>query len=251
MSPWGRLAAAGLLLLVPAAAGCGSDGADGSRELTVLAAASLTETFTALAAEFESDHPDVEVRLAFDSSATLAEQAVGGAPADVLATADTRTMDRAGQAQAAEPQVFATNEMVLVVPADNPAGVTGFADVADGGTTYVVCVETAPCGAVWAEIASDRGVRAEPASLEVDVKSVLAKVTSGEADAGLVYATDAVAAGAQVRSFPVPGSQDHVTEYPVAPLLQSDDLALAEEFVDLVLSERGRDVLDAAGFGAP
>jgi molybdate transport system substrate-binding protein len=94
-------------------------------------------------------------------------------------------------------------------------------------------------------------VTAEPASLEVDVKSVLAKVTSDEADAGFIYTTDAVAAGDAVEAFDVPGSEDVVTDYPIAPLTQASDADLAQEFVDLVLSATGQDVLAEAGFGAP
>ncbi|WP_134739694.1 molybdate ABC transporter substrate-binding protein [Nocardioides sp. 503] len=241
-----------LALLLPLAA-CGDDdeGGDGGTTITVLAAASLTETFTALADEFEADHDGVTVRLAFDSSATLAEQAVGGAPADVLATADTKTMTSATDVLAADPEVFATNTMVLVTPADNPAGVTSYDDLAAGDVTYVVCVETAPCGKVAAALRTSTGLDAEPASLEVDVKAVLAKVVSGEADAGLVYASDAVAAGADVRTFEIPGADAQVTTYPIAPLEQSQDADLAQEFVDLVLSDAGQQVLEDAGFGAP
>jgi molybdate transport system substrate-binding protein len=239
-----------LALLLPLAA-CGGDDGDTGTTITVLAAASLTETFTDLAADFESAHDGVSVKLAFDSSATLAEQAVGGAPADVLATADTTTMDSAADALAADPEVFATNTMVLVTPADNPAAITSYDDLASGDVTYVVCVDTAPCGKVAATLLDSTGLTSEPASLEVDVRAVLAKVTSGEADAGLVYATDAVAAGGDVRTFEVPGAADAVTTYPIAPLDQSHDADLAQEFVDLVLSDAGRQVLQDAGFGSP
>jgi molybdate transport system substrate-binding protein len=236
-------------LLLPLAA-CGSEDDDATK-ITVLAAASLTESFTTLAEEFEQQHDEVEVELAFDSSATLAEQALGGAPADVLATADTTTMDGAADALADDPQVFATNTMVLVTPVDNPAGISSFTDLASGDVTYVVCVDTAPCGKVAATLLDDAGLTAEPASLEVDVKSVLARVVSGEADAGLVYATDATAAGEEVRTFEVPGADGQVTSYPIAALDQAADLDLAREFVELVLSSEGGAVLADAGFGTP
>ncbi len=268
----------GAALLLAALTGCagaspgdaddpGGPGSDpgpaaGDTQLTVLAAASLTETFTALASRYEEQHPGVDVRLAFDSSATLATQVLQGAPADVLATADTTTMDSAADALASTPQVVASNTMVLVTPADNPAGLTGFADIADGAdgggggggadgdVTWVACVETAPCGRVWAELADLNDVTSRPASLEVDVKSVLAKVTSGEADAGVVYATDAVAAGDRVRTFPVPGSADVVTRYPVAAVA-GGETDLAASFIALVTSAEGRRVLADAGFGPP
>jgi molybdate transport system substrate-binding protein len=246
-----RLALLAAMSLVVPLAGCGGGGDDGTT-ITVLAAASLTGTFTELADDFEQDHDGVQVKLAFDSSATLAQQALDGAPADVLATADTTTMDSASDALEGDPELFATNTMVLVTPADNPAGITGFEDVvSDADLTYVACVDTAPCGKVAAALLEDNDATTHPASLEVDVKAVLAKVTSGEADAGLVYATDAVAAGDTVRTFSVPHADEEVTSYPIAMLRQSGDPAVAQEFVDLVLSDRGQRLLSDAGFGPP
>ncbi|WP_309646770.1 molybdate ABC transporter substrate-binding protein [Nocardioides sp.] len=245
-----------LALLLPLAA-CGSDdggdggSAGGDTTITVLAAASLTDTFTALAEDFEAEHEGVSVKLAFDSSATLAEQAVGGAPADVLATADTATMDDASEALAADPQLFATNTMVLALPADNPAGITSYDDLGSGEVTYIVCVDTAPCGKVAAALIESTGLTAEPSSLEVDVKAVLSKVITDEADAGFVYATDAVAAGDAVTTVEIPGAAEQVTSYPIAPLVQSGESGLAQEFVDLVLSEAGQQTLANAGFGPP
>ena len=231
--------------------GC-DDGSD-QRTLEVLAAASLTETFTELAERYEEDNPDVTVRLVFDSSATLAEQVDQGAPADVLATADERTMPvlvDAGHTED-EPTLFASNRMVLVTPAGNPAGITSVADLDDPQVTYVVCVPAAPCGAVARTVLDASGVTAAAASEEVDVKAVLAKVTLDEADAGLVYATDALAAGDRVATVRIPAAEDAVTRYPVAALTEADDPDLAEEWVDLVLSEEGQRVLREAGFGSP
>jgi molybdate transport system substrate-binding protein len=240
------------LVLPLSACGSGDDSQAGSdKTITVLAAASLTETFTDLASQFEKDHPGVDVKLAFDSSATLAQQAVDGAPADVLATADTATMDSAKSAQAQAAQDFATNTMVLVTPKDNPAGIKTFADIDRSGVAYVACVDTAPCGKVAAALMSDNKVTSRPASLEVDVKSVLAKVTSDEADAGFVYTTDAVAAGDQVDTVEIPHAADEITTYPIAPLTQSENPDLAQQFVDLVLSDQGQQVLRDAGFGKP
>lgn len=239
----------------PSGRATGGDGSgDGSGDgatITVLAASSLTGTFTDLADRFEADHPGTRVKLAFDSSATLAQQALDGAPADVLATADTDTMADAAGALAADPQVFASNTMVLVTPRENPASIASFADLDRDDVDYVACVDTAPCGKVAAALIEDDGLRAEPASLEVDVKAVLAKVASDEADAGLVYRTDAVAAGDDVRSIEVPHARDEPTTYPIAPLRQSAQPSLARQFVALVLSGRGQRVLADAGFAAP
>lgn len=252
-------AATAALLLALTSAGCSSSGdandqgepgeAGAEQRLTVLAAASLTETFTELARELEAEQPGVEVTLAFDSSATLAQQALEGAPADLLATADTRTIDSAAEALAAAPEVFATNTLVLVVPAGNPAGIESVEDLA--GATYVACVETAPCGASWAALAGQQGIEAEPASLEVDVKAVLARVVADEVDAGVVYASDAVAAGDAVETLDLPGADEQVTSYALGLLEQSSAPALAQDFADLVLGETGRRVLTDAGFGVP
>ncbi len=248
--PLVALAAAALALAGLTA--CGS-GDDDPQVLTVLAAASLTETFTALADEFEAQNDGVEVKVAFDSSATLAGQAVEGAPADLLATADADTMQDAVDGGAVEgtPSTFATNVMTLVVPADNPAGITSFADLQEPGVDFVACVETAPCGRTGAALLAAGGIDHPPASLETDVKAVLQKVTSGEADAGLVYVTDAAAAGDQVASVEIPDAADEQLTYPIAILTQAADADLAQRFVDLVLSDKGRGMLEDAGFGAP
>lgn len=249
-----RPVAIALAALLPLSA-CSADdatGADGDTTLTVLAAASLTGTFTTLADRFEADHPGVSVALAFDSSATLAQQAVDGAPGDVLATADEATMQTAvdGGAVADGPEVFATNVAVLVTPPGNPAGITGFADLDDDAVTYVTCVDTAPCGKIAATLLEEAGITHEPASLEVDVRAVLAKVTGDEADAGLVYATDAASRPEAVTALEIPGAGEHPAVYPIATLDQSEHADLAAEFMDLVLSDAGRRVLGDAGFGA-
>ncbi len=246
----------GVALLPLALAACSGDGGgdtgdgrDTDTTLTVLAASSLTGVFEDLAEIFEEDNPGVEVAFAFDSSATLALQVTEGAPADVLATADLDTMQTVlDNGDAAESSVFATNQMVLVTPADNPGGVESFDDLGDDSVTYVICVDTAPCGKVAAGLLEDGGITTAPASFEVDVKAVLAKVVADEADAGLVYATDALAAGDDVRILEVPGAEDVPNSYPIAVVEQSEDADLARAWVDLVLSEAGRQILEEAGF---
>jgi molybdate transport system substrate-binding protein len=239
-----------LLLLGSLLSACGGGGG-GDTTITVLAASSLTGTFTELGKEFESDHPGVTVKFAFDSSATLAQQATQGAPADVLATADQTTMASAKSAQASTPKTFATNVMVLATPADNPAGIQQFSDLDQASVKYVMCVTTAPCGMVGLALLKQDHITAKPVSQEVDVKSVLAKLTEGEADAGIVYTTDATAAGDQVRSIPIPGSKKQITTYPIVALSQSKHADLAQQFVDLVTGSAGQQVLQKAGFGAP
>lgn len=158
-------------------------------------------------------------------------------------------MDSATDALSSDPTTFATNEIVMVTPADNPAGLNDFAGIAD--STFVICVETAPCGKLGAALLADNDITAKPASLEVDVKSVLAKVVDDEADAGLVYRSDAVAEGEKVKEFPVPGSDQELTSYYLAPLQQSKDADLAQDWIDLVTGEDGQQVLGDAGFGSP
>ena len=242
-------------LLVPLA-GCGDDddgnggdGGGGSSELTVLGAASLTDVFEALGATFEADN-DAEVTFSFGSSTDLAEQVADGAPGDVLATADETSMTVAEDAGVTgDVETFATNVLVIVTPPDNPAGIESLDDLADA--TWVRCADEVPCGRVALGVLEDNGVTAEPASLEEDVRATLDKVVSGEADAGLVYATDAVAAGDGVNTIEIPGAESQLTSYFMTTLEQSEDSDLAQEWVDLVLSDEGRQALEEAGFGSP
>jgi molybdate transport system substrate-binding protein len=216
--------------------------------LTVFAAASLTGAFGDLADRFEQEHPDVEVVTSFDSSATLAAQVVAGAPADVVATADAVTMGILEEEDLLDepPVVFARNEMALVVPAGNPAGIDDLTDLEEAD--YVVCAETAPCGSLAARLLADAGVERAPRSLEVDVKAVLTKVSLGEADAGLVYVTDVLAAGGDVEEVPLPEAATGTTEDLIGVVADSREPELAEEFLALVLSAEGQGVLEDAGF---
>jgi molybdate transport system substrate-binding protein len=242
-----RLAPLGLLLLVPLTA-CGGGDPD-EQTLTVLAAASLTETFTELAEDFEEEHPGVDVVLVFGSSSTLAEQAADGAPGDVLATADSRAMEIAvdGGVTSREPETFALNELVIVTPPGNPADVTGLGSLALPGVDWARCVSSAPCGALADSALDRRASGAEPVTEEVDVKAVLARVVAGEVDAGLVYRTDALAAGDDVETVEAEAAAPS-TSYEIATL---DGPPAAVEFVELVLSEEGQAVLGDAGFQQP
>jgi len=246
-----------VVLLAGLLAGCASSGGSGSGgtggTLTVLAASSLTEAFGKLGHTFEQQHPGVHVRFSFDSSATLAEQVAQGAPADVLATADTRTMHTvvAAHANDGKPQLFATNRLVLAVPKANPAHVTGVADLDRSGVKYLACVSSAPCGDLADTLLKANHVSAPPVSREVDVKSVLGKLELGEADAGLVYATDVRSSQGKVTALQVPHAAQHLNEYPIVALTGSTHSTLAHDWVRLVLSPAGQQVLGAAGFGAP
>lgn len=242
--------AVALAAAIPLAA-CGGTGSSGGDDtLTVLAASSLTDVFTELAATFEAEHEGVEVDFSFGSSTDLAEQAADGAPGDVLATADETSMTVAVDAGAAtDPQTFATNQMVIAVRSGATADIRTIEDLEDA--TWVRCVDEAPCGRVATEILDAAGVDAEPASLEPDVRAALDKVLSGEADAGLVYASDAVAAGDAVTAVPIEGAEDDLTSYLVAALEQAGDDELAQAWIELVTGEEGRRALQAAGFTLP
>ncbi len=244
-------AVAGMLL---AGAGCTPSGGEPGRSLTVVAAASLTEPFTRLASTFEEEHPGVDVVTGFDSSATIAAQVSAGAPADVVATADPRTMQLMVDAGslAGVPVTFARNELVLVVPSGNPAGVAAVADLDRAEVDYVACTDAAPCGALADEVLAAAGVTRPPRSREVDVKAVLTKVVLDEADAGLVYASDAAAADDAVEVVPLPHGTMARTRYLAAPVDGAASPDLAREWLRLLLSPAGRRALTDAGFlGAP
>lgn len=232
----------------PSAGSAGSTGEAGG-ELVVLAAASLSEVVEELASGIEAAHPSVEVTLSFGGSADLVAQVLAGAPADVLMTADETTMARAGDDGAvAAPMVVALNSPVLVVPAGNPAGVTGLDDL--DGAALVLCAPQVPCGAAAAELARRNGVTLAPVSEESAVTDVLGKVTSGQADAGVVYATDARRAGGAVDVVDVPGSTDVLNRYPAAAVT-GGDAELAALWLGAVTGEPGRTVLADAGFTLP
>lgn len=244
------VAVVGLVPLV----GCASGGDDdeGRRTLTVFAAASLAQAFTGIAEDFERAHPGVAVRLSVDGSSGLVDQLAGGAPADVFASADARTMGRAVAEGlvSGEPVPFATNVLTLITPSGNPAGITGLDDSLDGARV-VVCAPVVPCGASARALADAAGVTLRPVSEESAVTDVRGKVTSGEADAGIVYATDARAVADRVEQVPIAGAADAPNVYPVAALERAADPALAREFVDAVTGPEGRSVLAGQGFGPP
>ena len=249
-----RSALALALALPLALSSCGDGGSSaGDTTLTVFAAASLTAPFEQVARDFEAAHPGVHVKLSFGGSSDLVTQVQEGAPADVVATADTTTMDKltGDDLTAAEPRQFATNTLEIVTPPDNPAHVTAFADLGRPGTQLVVCAPEVPCGAATQAMADKVGVTLHPASEEQSVTDVLAKVTSGEADAGVVYVTDVESAGDAVHGVPFPESSTVVNHYPIAPVAGSRHESLARQFVDLVLGSAGQRALGAAGFGRP
>lgn len=248
-----RTAAALVAVTALLLTGCSGTADDPDDVLTVYAASSLTAPFTELGGQFEAEHPGVTVRFSFAGSSDLVAQLQEGAPADVFASADQANMDKltADDLAASDPVPFATNTLEIVVPADNPAGIRSLADVQSTDVQLVVCAPEVPCGAAAQRLAERAGVTLTPVSEEQKVTDVLAKVSSGEADAGLVYVTDVRAAGDAVRGIAVPEADSVVNVYPIAPVTTAVDPTLAQEFVDLVVSDAGQRVLSRAGFGPP
>lgn len=224
-----------------------------SGTLNVYAAASLKQTFTELATQYEKANPKVTVSLSFDGSSTLVTQIKEGAPADVFASADQANMKKLSDAALVQgaPADFASNVLTLVVPPGNPANIKTFADAAKAGVKLVICAPQVPCGAASASDAKTAGLTLTPVSEELNVTSVLGKVTSGEADAGLVYVTDAKAAGAKVLAIPLGLDKPTVNLYPIAAVNTSKVPDIAQGFITLVTGPGGQKVLLEAGFGKP
>lgn len=222
-----------------------------TRTLTVFAAASLTESFGALERQFEAAHAGVNVKSSFEGSSALVQKLTNGAKADVFASADQANMDKAvkGSVIEGQPTVFATNTLAIVVATGNPKGIKTFADLANGGLTVVVCAPQVPCGAATQKVEKNTGITFKPASEEQDVKSVLAKVQSGDADAGLVYVTDATSAAGKVDRVDFPEASGAINNYPIAVVKDAPQAALAKEFTDFVLSAAGKQELGRVGFG--
>ena len=223
-----------------------------SGTLTIFAAASLTETFDALADQFERQHPSVDVVVNYGGSSALAQQIIAGAPADVFAAASEATMQTVvDEALAADPVVFATNTLELVVPVGNPGGVEGLADLSRPELAIALCDPVVPCGAAAEKLLAAVGVTAAPDTLEEDVKAVVTKVLLGEADAGLVYVTDVRAAGEEVEGIEVPEADAAVNVYPAARIATAPHPELAEAWIAMLTGPAGQAALTEAGFGAP
>jgi molybdate transport system substrate-binding protein len=248
-----------LLLASPAPASGSDGGKSAGTSLTVFAAASLKDVFGKLAGTFEREHPGVKVRFNFAGSQELRIQLEHGAPADVFASADTRQMDGARAAGIVEPpKLFATNAPVIVVPADNPGKVRSLADLATV-KRLVIGTPGVPIGAYTLQILERAGaqlgadfparVQARVVSRELNVRQVLTKVSLGEADAGIVYSTDARSAGDRVRVVEIPPDINVVAEYPIATVIRAPQPELARQWVALVTGPAGQAALAEAGFG--
>ncbi|ABM08758.1 molybdate ABC transporter substrate-binding protein [Paenarthrobacter aurescens] len=233
--------------------GSGNPESSASGEITVFAAASLKSTFTQLAKDFEVQHPGSKVTLSFAGSSDLVTQIAQGAPADVFASADTKNMNKLADQDLVDGTAtnFATNVLEIAVPPGNPASISSFADLAKPGVKVVTCASQVPCGAATEAVEKAAGTTLSPVSEESSVTDVLGKVTSGEADAGLVYVTDVKSAGDKVKGIPFPESDEAVNTYPIATVGTSKNKELAAAFISNITSEAGKKVLRDAGFGTP
>ncbi|MEU6821536.1 molybdate ABC transporter substrate-binding protein [Streptomyces atriruber] len=246
-------------LLLPLAA-CGSDDdSDGKKDagsgskdvsLTVLAASSLTDVFATAEKAYEKDHPGTKITVSPAGSQELAAQVKQGSPADVLVTADTKTMDGL-KGETGQPTVIAKNRLVIATRDGNPEKVKELKDLADSKLKVVLADDTVPVGRYSKQVLDKQGVDVKPVSKEANVRSVLSKVELGEADAGIVYKTDAATAPDKVDAVEIPDAQNAVASYPAATLKGSKNGDAAAAFVKWLSTPEAQKILRDAGFQKP
>lgn len=246
-------AIAAVLLALATGTACGPRAskvpARATGSLTVFAAASLTEALDDLQTALKTSDPGLSITYNFGGSGALVTQVQQGAPADVVATADTATMQKLTDAGLVEPPVtFAQNKLQILVAPGNPKAVRGLSDLSRPDLKVVLGDDSVPAGRYAAQALRAAGVTARPVSKELDVKAAVAKVTSSEADATIVYVTDVTAAGTKAQGVEIPDAQNVVAEYPIAVVNAAKHRAAAAAFVESVLGGAGRDALRRRGF---
>ncbi|MFE1664259.1 molybdate ABC transporter substrate-binding protein [Microbacterium sp. P02] len=221
-------------------------------DLTVFAAASLSPAFDEISAAFEAENPAVDVQpIVYDGSSTLATQLLGGASADVFASADEKNMAKVvDQSLASVTTLFASNTLVIAVPKGNPAQVDSITDLARPDVLTVLCAPEVPCGAASQRLLGNADLLVRPVSEEQNVSAVLTKVAVGEADAGLVYATDVIGRD-DVESIVPRGAADVINEYPITVMADAPNPDVAAAFIEFVTGPEGQKILADLGFGAP
>jgi molybdate transport system substrate-binding protein len=238
-----------MVLLTVAACGSDKGPSTADQSVTVFAAASLTESFTDLQTALTSSDPGLSVTYSFGGSGALVTQVQQGAPADVIATADTASMKKLTDGGLVEtPTTFANNKLEILVAPGNPKGIHTLADLARTDIKLVTEEDTVPAGKYSAQILEKAGVTVSPVSKEADVKSAVAKVTSGEADVTIVYVTDVKAAGSKGEGVQIPDAQNVVAAYPIAIVKATAHHDAAAAFVDAVVKGGGQAVLQQHGF---
>jgi molybdate transport system substrate-binding protein len=249
------------LAIVAAAflAACGSSGGTAasspsatplSGSISVFAAASLTASFNALGASFQTAHPGVTVKFNYAGSPTLVTQIEQGAPADVFASGDTTNMDKltTDGFTVGSSSVFAHNQLEIVVAPGNPKGITGLADLAKPGVIYITEAPTVPAGKYSLQALASAGVKVTPKSLETSVTGVISKIETGDADAGIVYTTDVSAAGSKVSGVQIPAANNVIATYPIVVVKGTTNSVVANVFITYVLSASGQSTLQSFGF---
>ncbi len=233
--------------------GCSGTNHRPPHQLTVFAAASLTQVFDRLGASFAAAHPETRLVFSFAGSSALARQINAGAPADVFAAANEQQMQVVADAGHADgsPRTFATNELVIAVLAGNPAGITGLADFADPNRTLAICAPQVPCGAAAQKVFAAAGITESIDTLEENVRGALTKVRLGEVDAALVYTTDVKSTDGAVQAIGFPQARQEPNVYPIVRVSTAPNPEAAQDFIDLVLSPAGQESLRQAGFGSP
>ena len=234
------------------AASAGTSGGAGKAtgKVTVLAAASLQKAFEEIEKTVEKDNPGLDISFDFQGSQDLVASLAGGNSADVLATANNSTMKTAADQKLVGDQTeFATNVLTLIVPKGNPKKITGLDSSLDGAN-LVICAPEVPCGEATKKLAEAQGITLNPVSEEQKVTDVRGKVESGEADAGIVYTTDAAAAKDKADKIDIPDG-GVVNHYPIAPTAKPENPAGAQVFIDAVTGKTGQEVLAKYGFGKP
>jgi molybdate transport system substrate-binding protein len=241
--------------------GSSSSSGGGKVTITVFAAASLTDAFTAIGKQFQQENPDVTVKFNFAGSNTLVQQIQQGAPADTFASADTQNMDKLTKSgDVTTPKTFAKNKLVVVIPASNPGKISDLEDLANQGIKIAVADSSVPVGNYTLEVLekmseSDeygpdyaKAVKANFVTKETSVKNVLSKVQTGEVDAGYVYVSDAYSAGDEVKSIEIPDEYNVIADYPIATVKASKNASTSDEFIDYVLSAPGQQTLEQYKF---
>jgi molybdate transport system substrate-binding protein len=231
---------------------CAGGGDTSRSRLRVFAAASLTDAFDQIGDAFETAHPEIDLSIAYAASSTLREQILEGAPADVYASADPENMTVVvdSGAVAGAPVPFARNQMEIAVPIGNAAGVTGLADFGRDDLLIGLCAEQVPCGAYGRRVLAGAGVVPSVDTDEPSVRFLVTKIETGELDAGLVYRSD-VASSERVTGIGIPDHLNLDAHYPIAILENARDPEAARMFVDFVLGNEGREILENLGFLAP
>ncbi|HMG26879.1 MAG TPA: molybdate ABC transporter substrate-binding protein [Acidimicrobiia bacterium] len=247
------VALAGVAALLAGVQPAGAGGQKPSGEITVFAAASLTESFDAIAKQFEKKYSDVDVKFNYDASSNLATQINQGAPADVFASADEDNLNKTIGAGTATPPpvVFAKNRLEIAVEKGNPKKIKSLSDLQKSGLVVVLCADQVPCGKYAAESRSKAGVSITPASKEENAKATLSKVSIGEADASIVYVTDVKAAKGTTRGVKIPDKVNVIATYPMAVVKSSQNATAAKAWEQFVMSKEGQKTLRKFGFLPP